>query len=98
MTMKLRPKAKERCGMPTTLTQYATIPKAATTYPVRPNLTDYEQVCAAFDWQRARADVLQLAHTEDLNLARLAVERHALGPARDRVALRWLGRHGEQRD
>src|SRR6516165_10288358 len=82
--------------MPTTLTQYATIPKAAITYPVTPNMTDYEQVRAAFDWQRARADVLRQA--EDLNLARLAVEQHALGPGRDRVALRWLGRHGEQRD
>ena len=33
-----------------------------------------------------------------LNIAHEAVDRHALGPRADHLALRWLGRAGERRD
>ncbi len=84
--------------MATPLTQYAPIAKTPGAFSLPPNLLDYSAARAAFNWSTARADLLKHAGSSDLNLARLAVEQHAGGPLRDRVALRWLGRHGEQRD
>jgi acetyl-CoA synthetase len=59
-----------------------------------PNLTDYDAVCRAFSWQRARSRLTGLPHGRGLNIAFEAVDRHALGSAADRVALRWLGKDG----
>ncbi|HEX8966661.1 MAG TPA: acetate--CoA ligase [Chloroflexota bacterium] len=84
--------------MPTTLTQYQIIHKTPGTARVSPNLLDYERVRAAFDWQSEASALSCHGEVTDLNLARVAVDRHARGARRDRVAIRWLGRHGQQRD
>jgi acetyl-CoA synthetase len=64
---------------------------------VPPNLRDYEQERAAFSWESVRS---QLDGLPDggLNIAWEAVGRHALGVRAGRVAIRWLGRDGGQRD
>jgi acetyl-CoA synthetase len=62
------------------------------------NLADYEKACAAFSWQAARAELDGLPGGRGLNIAHEAVDRHAAGPLRDRLALRWLGRDGAVRD
>ena len=62
-----------------------------------PNLLDYDDACATFSWDAARADLTGLPGG-GLNIAHEAVDRHAIGRLRDVVALRWRGRHGEQRD
>jgi acetyl-CoA synthetase len=49
-------------------------------------------------WAAARGRLDGLPDGRGLNIAHEAVDRHAAGPAADRVALRWLGRHGERRD
>ncbi len=84
--------------MPTPLMQYATISKEEHPNLAVPNLVDYEATRATFQWETERSGLLKDSPAGDLNIARLAVERHALGAAREKVALRWLGRHGEQRD
>jgi acetyl-CoA synthetase len=50
-----------------------------------------------FSWERERA-LLDGLPGGGLNIAHEAVDRHAAGPARDRVALRWLAKDGAVRD
>jgi acetyl-CoA synthetase len=65
---------------------------------VEPNLRDYDAERRAFTWDAARARLDGLPGGRGLNIAHEAVDRHAAGPARDRVALRWLARDGARRD
>jgi acetyl-CoA synthetase len=74
------------------------IPKSSQTWSVPPNLLDYAQTCAAFSWQAVRAELDGLPGTRGLNIAHEAVDRHANGPRRDHLALRWLGKDGSVRD
>ncbi|MFN8584737.1 MAG: acetate--CoA ligase [Dehalococcoidia bacterium] len=64
---------------------------------VTPNLGDYEQTAAAFDWDTARGWLDGLPGG-GLNIAHEAVDRHAAGARADHVAIRWRGRRGERRD
>jgi acetyl-CoA synthetase len=77
---------------------WQTIEKPRAGWAVRPNLVDYDAVCAAFSWEAARQELDGLPGGRGLNIAHEAVDRHAAGPRRDHLALRWLGRHGETRD
>jgi acetyl-CoA synthetase len=61
---------------------------------VRPNLVDYEASCAAFTWTGAREALSGLPGGRGLNIAHETVDRHAVGPRRDHVALRFLDRRG----
>jgi len=78
--------------------EWPTIQKARSGWTVTPNLVDYERTCAGFSWAGARAELTGLPGGRGLNIAYEAVGRHAAGPRRDHVALRWLGRQGEVRD
>jgi acetyl-CoA synthetase len=72
-----------------------TIPKALR---IAPNLADYDAVRTSFSWDAARARLAGLPGGRGLNIAHEAVDRHAAGALRDRVAIRWLGREGARRD
>ena len=74
---------------------WATIDKPPAAVP--PNLADYAQARAAFSWDAARR-ALDGLPAGGLNIAHEAVDRHAAGPRRDHVAIRWLGRRGERVD
>jgi acetyl-CoA synthetase len=74
-----------------------TIEKPRRGWPVIPNLRDYERTRAEFSWEGARR-ALDGLPGGGLNIAHEAVDRHAAGPLRDRLALRWLGKRGEVRD
>jgi acetyl-CoA synthetase len=65
---------------------------------VPPILGDYEAECASFTWERARAQLAGLPGGRGLNIAHEAVDRHATGRLRERVALRWRARGGCRRD
>jgi acetyl-CoA synthetase len=73
------------------------IVKTPRTFTVAPNLGDYERVRASFSWADARRELDGLPGG-GLNIAHEAVDRHASGPRRDHLALRWLGRHGQIED
>ncbi|MGQ0577959.1 MAG: acetate--CoA ligase [Betaproteobacteria bacterium] len=64
---------------------------------VSPNLERYDEACNAFSWLRARSLVDGLP-AGGLNIAHEAVDRHALGAAAGKLAIRWLGKNGEVRD
>jgi acetyl-CoA synthetase len=65
---------------------------------VAPNLRDYRRERSTFSWAEARRQLDGLPGGQGLNIAHEAVDRHAAGPLRDHLALRWLGRNGELRD
>ncbi len=65
---------------------------------VQPNLLDYARACAEFSWERARGLLDGLPGGRGLNLAHEAVDRHARGRLRDRVALRFLSKDGGRRE
>lgn len=58
------------------------------------HIQNYEQTCATFSWDKARAELDGLPGNQGLNMAHEAVDRHAAGPRREHVALRWLGKNG----
>jgi acetyl-CoA synthetase len=77
-----------------TASTWPTIHKRSWPGRVTPNVVDYEAARAAFTWDDARRGVDGLPGGRGLNIAHEAVDRHAAGPRRDRVAVRWLRRDG----
>src|SRR5208283_4734675 len=70
----------------------------AKAWKVVPNLLDYDEVRAKFSWEEARRELDGLPGRSGLNIAHEAIDRHASGALRDRLALRWIGKRGEIRD
>ena len=73
-------------------------PPVPSAWKVVPNLLDYAAARREFSWERAAAELGGLPGGGGLNIAHEAADRHAAGPRRDRVALRFLGKQGERRD
>ena len=59
------------------------------------NVADYDAARRAFHWADTAAE---LTGPRGLNIAEVAVDRHARGALADKVALRWRGKHGDSRD
>jgi len=74
------------------------IKKSFSNWAVQPNLLDYEQTYKTFSWTDIWRELDELPEGRGLNIAHEAVDRHADGPRRDQLALRWLGRDGTGRD
>ncbi len=74
------------------------IAKDPAAWRIPPHLTDYAAARAAFSWEAVRAELDGLPGGRGLNMAHEAVDRHAAGPRRRHLALRWLGKRGEIRD
>ena len=64
---------------------------------VSPNLDDYEKACASFSWDAVRNELSGPGVGGGFNIAG-AIDRHAAGPLRDHLAIRWLGENGTTRD
>ena len=64
---------------------------------VTPNVADLDGCRESFSWSEARHELSGLP-AGGLNIAHEAVDRHAAGPRRDHLAIRWLGRDGRRRD
>ena len=61
----------------------------------KPNLVDYQKTYRGFDWQEAEKE-LKWFPGKKLNAAFNAVDRHAQGPKKNKVALYWEGKNGEK--
>ena len=83
---------------PSLSSRWPAVTKRPGDWPVLPNLVDYDRARAEFSWTRARADLDGLPGGRGLNIAHEAVDRHAAGSRRDRVAIRWLSKDGTRRD
>jgi acetyl-CoA synthetase len=77
---------------------WQTIVKSPKDWAVTPNLLNYEEARKTFSWDSALHELDQLPDGKGLNIAHEAIDRHAAGPRRDRLAIRWLGKHGETED
>jgi len=64
---------------------------------VPPYLADYERARGDFSWDTMRHELYGEAGAS-VNIAVLAVDRHAAGPRGAHVAIRWLGKDGGHRD
>ena len=74
------------------------ISKRAADFACSPNLPDYDSFRRTFSWEGARSALDGLPGGRGLNMAHEAVDRHAGGARRDKVAIRWLGVDGARRD
>jgi acetyl-CoA synthetase len=77
---------------------YETIVKTPAGWRVPPNLRDYERERSPGFWERARDELDGLPGGRGVNIAHEALVRHAEGPHAGKLALRWLGRHGQVLD
>jgi acetyl-CoA synthetase len=77
---------------------WQTITKSEQDSIVPPNLGNYEEGRKTFSWEGARRELDGLPGGRGLNIAHEAVDRHANGARRDRLAIRWLGKNGEVKD
>jgi acetyl-CoA synthetase len=77
---------------------FAPIVKTPRDVVVPPNMRDYEEARASFSWEAARRSLDGLAGNKGLNIAHEAIDRHAAGALRDRVAIRCLGKSGSVAD
>ncbi|HEY6072765.1 MAG TPA: acetate--CoA ligase [Anaerolineales bacterium] len=78
--------------------EFKTIQKSPDRWRVPPNLMNYEETYNGFSWDQLLLDLDGLPDGAGLNIAHEAIDRHANGPLRDKLALRWLGANGEVRD
>ncbi len=76
---------------------WASIQKHPESFKTIPHLQNYAETRAAFSWDRIRGELQGLPEGKGLNIAHEAVDRHADGPLRERVALQWLGSDGAAR-
>ncbi len=60
-----------------------------------PHLLDHAATCAGFSWEASAATLVGLPGG-GINMAHEAVDRHLLEGRGERIALRWLGKSGEQ--
>jgi acetyl-CoA synthetase len=74
------------------------IKKSPNTYAVQPNLLDYQETYTRFSWEEVRRELDGLPNGKGLNIAHEAVDRHANGPKRGHLAIRWIGRDGKAFD
>src|SRR3989339_405927 len=65
-------------------------------FPVLPNLADYEKLHAEFNWSEASKE-LDWFEDGKLNAAYNAIDRHAKGDRKDKLALIWEGAKGEKK-
>lgn len=78
--------------------EFKQIEKIPGSWPVSPNLKDYLKTYAGFSWDEIRQELDGLPGGAGINIAYEAVDRHANGEKRDKLALRWLGKDGEVLD
>jgi acetyl-CoA synthetase len=74
---------------------FAPIRKDPQAFTVAPHLADYPRICAEFSWQSVERELAGGDQNGALNIAYLAVDRHAQGPRALHLALRWLGKQGD---
>ncbi|MFY9142021.1 acetate--CoA ligase [Sulfuricurvum sp.] len=72
------------------------IDKSTQIFTVTPNLINYDEEYASFNWGDISSQFDGLP-SGGLNIAHEAIDRHAEGPLADKTALIWLGENGARR-
>ncbi len=76
--------------------EYKWIEKDVGALPVKPNLLDYEEVRRSFSWDDVGKNFEGLP-SGGLNIAHEAIDRHANGSLKEKLALIWHGKNGERK-
>ena len=63
----------------------------------RPRLGNYDETVSHFRWEDERRELTLNSPMGNVNLAVLAVDRHANGPLANATALHWIGVRGDER-
>ncbi len=74
--------------------EFKQIKKVPDDWSVPPNLKNYEQSYSEFSWDFILQELDGLPNGAGINIAHEAIDRHAAGPKKDKLALRWLGKDG----
>jgi acetyl-CoA synthetase len=77
---------------------FEAIKKNPNNFRVCPNLLDYARTCSGFSWEKTERKFIRSPCQRRLNIAYECVDRHAAGPLRNHLALRWLSKGGESRN
>ena len=72
------------------------IEKKIDSFPLKPNLLDYDSEYEKFSWDDV-ANQFDGLPSGGLNIAHEAIDRHANGVLADKTALLWLGKDGERK-
>ena len=72
------------------------IQKKVDTFPVKPNLLDYETITTSFKWENIISKLDHLPN-KGLNIAYEAIDRHAASDKANKKALIWLGLDNERK-
>ena len=72
--------------------------KSRREWDIIPHLDNYKTICSHFSWDQARQELDGLPHSQGLNIAHEAVDRHAEGTRASHLAIRWLGKNGTVED
>ncbi|MBZ5524500.1 MAG: AMP-binding protein, partial [Acidobacteriia bacterium] len=83
---------------PSTNATQAVIRKTVADTAIKPNLANYAEARSSFSWDAARRELDGLPRGKGLNIAHEAIDRHACGPRRNHLAIRWIGRRNDVRD
>ena len=78
--------------------EFTPLHKSPERWSVVPNLLNYEETRSEFSWDAVGRELDGLPGGQGLNVAHEAVDRHANGPRRNHLAIRWLGKDGSVRD
>jgi hypothetical protein len=78
--------------------QQTIIKKSPADWKIIPNVSEYPALRTAFSWDAIRDELAGLPDHGGINIAYEAVDRHAAGAYRDKIALRWLDREGLPHD
>lgn len=65
---------------------------------ITPNMQDYFEEKKNFSWEKARLELDGLPGGKGINIAFEAVDRHASGPLKNKIALRWISKSGQVQD
>ena len=66
-------------------------------YLVKPNLRDYRMMCEEFSWDKVSRE-LDWSDREHINIAHVAIDSHLKTDRRDKKALIWESKKGEEED
>ncbi|MFM7886410.1 MAG: AMP-binding protein, partial [Pseudanabaena sp.] len=59
---------------------------------VLPNLLNYEETCSTFSWDKIANELKSVSDRQGINIADIAIDRHATGANGDRLAMRFIGK------
>lgn len=76
--------------------QIKTIQKDIKSFPVEPQLADYEKMYKEFSWEKKEKELVDFFDDGTLNIAYNCIDRHALGKNRNKKALLFEGARGEK--